>query len=372
MRRGHTVVRAEARRRWGIVLGVVLLLCGIPVGINLWPVRAAEVDAAVLRQRILDSADRPYQGFAQSNGLLPLPSLPNLEQVTALASGTTQMRSWYAARDRWRVDVVGGGTERDLYRTPDAEYIWDFDDDLLSQVVGEQPVRLPRAADLTPPDLARRLLGLAAGEAVEPLAAKRVAGISAAGLRIVPTAGDTTVDHVDIWADPRSGLPLQAEVTARGGERPVFVSRFLEVHLSVPDADVLRPPARRPDAGFAHVEAPDVLGALNRGGFGAPPEVLAGRRRVDGLDGSQAVGVYGTGLARFVVLPLPRRFGSGAYDNAARFGRSLSLPNGRGALLGTGLLTVLVVQADRTFLVAGLVQPAVLERVAADLARAVR
>jgi hypothetical protein len=372
MRKGRTVVRAEARRRWGIVFGVVLLLCGIPIGINLWPARGAGVDTAVLSERIAASADQPYQGFAQSNGLLPLPSLPNLEQVTDLASGTTQMRAWYAARDRWRVDVIEGGTERDLYRTRDAEHVWDFDSNQLWQIRGEQQVRLPRAADLTPPDLVRRLLTLAAGEVLTPLAGKRVAGISAAGLRIVPTAGDTTVGHVDIWADPGSGLPLQAEVTAKGGERPVFVSRFLEVHLSAPDDDVLIPPARRPGIGFSVIDAPDVLGALNRGRFGAPPDVLAGQRRSDALDGTRAVGVYGTGLAQFVVLPVPRRFGFQAYDNVVKFGRSLTVPNGRGALLGTGLLTVLVVEADRTYLVAGLVQPTVLERVATDLAGAVR
>lgn len=372
MRRGRTVVRAEARRRWGIVLGVVTLLCGIPIVVNRWPVAAAEPGVAVLRERMVASTDQPYQGFAQSNGLLPLPPLPNLAQVTALASGTTEMRTWYAAPDRWRVDVIAGGTERDLYRTPEAEYVWDFDDNQLSRIVGDQQVRLPRAADLTPPDLARRLLGLAAGEALQPLAAKRVAGIPAAGLRIAPTAGDSTVDHVDIWADPASGLPLRVELTARGGERPAFVSRFLELHLSVPDDDVLTPPARRPGMGYALGEAPDVLAALNRGRFGVPPDLLAGHRRRDPIDGTRAVGVYGAGLAQFVVLPVPRRFGAEAYDNAARFGRGLPVPSGRAALLGTGLLTVLVVQADRTFLVAGLVRPAVLERVATDLAGATR
>jgi hypothetical protein len=46
------------------------------------------------------------------------------------------------------------------------------------------------------------------------------------------------------------------------------------------------------------------------------------------------------------------------------------VPRGSAALIATGLLTVLVVRADRTYLVAGLVAPALLERVAADLAGA--
>jgi hypothetical protein len=46
------------------------------------------------------------------------------------------------------------------------------------------------------------------------------------------------------------------------------------------------------------------------------------------------------------------------------------VPSGSAALLATGLLTVLAVQAGRTYLVAGLVAPAVLQRVATELAGA--
>ncbi|MCA2214238.1 hypothetical protein [Jidongwangia harbinensis] len=368
---GGTVVRAEARRRWALVLAVVVLLGSVPAVLAAWPVRAARIDAGVLRERIAASAAQPYHGFAQSTGLLGLPPLRNLEQVTALVSRTTQMRTWYAGPDRGRVDVVGGGTERDLYRTPDGQYVWDYGANQLTRVVGDQPVRLPTAADLTPPELARRLLALAAGDRVEPLAGRRVAGVAAAGLRIVPAAPGTTVAHVDVWADPASGLPLQAELTAKGGARPVFVSRFLEVTLGVPDARVLTPPAARPGMGFTVTAVPDVLGALNRWQRSAGlPDRLAGQPRRDAVDGTDAVGVYGTGLARFVVLGVPRRFGAEAYDNAEAFGRSIEMPGGRAALLATGLLTVLVVQGDRTYLAAGLVEPATLERAAADLAGA--
>ena len=369
MAAGGTVVRAGTRRRWAVVLAVVVLLCSVPAVIAAWPVRAADLDPAVLRERITASAAQPYHGFAQSTGLLGLPPLRNLEQVTALVSRTTQMRTWYAAPDRWRVDVIAGGTERDLYQTPDGQVVWDYGDNQLTRIVGDQPVRLPVAADLTPPELARRLLAGAAGDRIEPLADRRVAGVAAAGLRIVPAAPGTTVAHVDVWADPASGLPVQAEVTARGGARPVFVSRFLEVTLGAPDDRVLTPPEPRPGIGATETAVPDVLGALNRWQrFGGLPDRLAGQPRGDAVGGTSAVGVYGTGLARFVVLTLPRRFGSDAYDNAATFGRRLDVPGGEAALIGTGLLTVLVVQGERTFLAAGLVEPAVLERAAAELA----
>jgi len=366
---GRTVVGRQARGRWALVLTVVTLLCAVPVVLRLRPVHAAGLDPVALSALIAGSRDRSYQGFAQSTGLLPLPSLPHLEQVSALVSTTTQMRTWYAARDRWRVDVIDGGSERDLYQTPDAQYVWDYDTNQLSRITGEQPVRLPRAADLTPPELVHRLLEVAEGERLEALAGRRVAGIEAAGLRIVPATADTTVDHVDIWADPGSGLPVQAEVTARGGLRPVFVTRFLQLRFSTPDAGVLTPPPVRAGIGYTETEAPDFLSAINRRSWGLLPDALAGLPRREAVARVSAVGVYGSGLAQFVVVSLPGRFGFRAYEQAATYGVDVTVPQGEAALIATGLLSVLVVRGQRTYLVAGLVQPTVLRRVAGDLAQ---
>jgi hypothetical protein len=364
---GGTVVGAQARRRWVIVLAVVAVLCSAPIVINVWPARAVAVPPATLRQRIAASAGQAYQGYAQSSGLLPLPSLPNLQQVTALVSTTTEMRTWYAGRNRWRVDVLGPGTERDTYRTPDAEYVWDYGDNQLTRIVGEQPLRLPRPADMTPPELVRRVFGIAAGDRFTPLATRRVAGRAAAGLRIVPAAPDTTVDHVDVWADPRTGLPLQAEITAKGGTRPVFTTRFLEVHLSVPDPATVTPPAPSAGTGYATTVAPDAFRLLTRRPV-LLPDRLGGQPRSRSIVDQAAV--YGTGLAQFVVAALPGRFGSEAYDQVSTYGQDVPVPAGSASLIATGLLNVLVVRGDRTYLVAGLVQPARLKRVAADLAGA--
>jgi hypothetical protein len=370
---GRTVVSAQGLRRWSLVLTAVLVLAAIPVIINRWPARATGVDAATLRARIAGSARQAFQGYAQSAGLLGLPALPNLTEVTALLSGTTEMRAWYAAKDRWRVDVLGPGTEQDVYQTPGGQYRWDYGDNQLIRIVGDQPVRLPRAADLTPPELVRRVLGISAGDRVEPLAARRVAGIRAAGLRLLPSSPDTTVAHVDIWADPGTGLPLQAEITAKGGTRPVFVTRFLEIHLRAPDAEVLTPPAQNPGIGFSVTEAPDILSAINRRRPVSLPAEVAGLARRNAVPGLTVADVYGTGLSSFVVAALPGRFGSAAFEQIATYGRTVRVPAGDAALIATGLLSVLVVRtADRTYLVAGMVGPELLQRVAVDLAEGAR
>ncbi|GAA4604507.1 hypothetical protein GCM10023107_68360 [Actinoplanes octamycinicus] len=350
----------DAVRRWALVLVGTLGLVAVPVVRNAWPVRAAAPDPA----RIAASAARPYHGYVQSTGLLGLPALPRLQQVTALLSGTTEMRAWFAAPDRWRVDVLGPGTETDFYRTPDAEFTWDYGDNQLTRITGEPPVRLPRAADLTPPELVRRILSSAGGDRVEPLPAKRVAGIAAGGLRLIPSDPDTTVAHVDVWADP-GGLPLQAEITAKGGARPVFVTRFLEVHAEAPDEGVLTPPAPRPGIGYTETEAPDLFRTINRWQPAALPDTLGGRTL---SHATSVAGLYGRGLTGFVVIALPDRLGAAAYRQISAYGQQL--PGGSAATITTGLLNLLAVRADdHTFLVAGLVSPALLRQVATEVRR---
>lgn len=366
----RTVVTTQGLRRRAFVLALVVVLAAIPIVVSRWPVRAAGVDPATLRARIIASKTQAYQGYAQSSGLLGLPALPDLTSVTALLSGTTEMRTWYAAPDRWRVDVLGEGTEKDLYQTPDAEFTWDFGGNQLIRIVGDQPVRLPRAADLTPPELVRRLLGSAQGDRVVSLPAQRIAGVDAEGLRLIPAGADTTVAHVDIWADPANGLPLQAEVTAKGGARPVFSTRFLEIHFSTPDAAVLTPPAPRAGIGYTVTQAPDIISAINQRRPIFLPAGLAGLPRRDAITGLSAAGVYGTGLSSIVVIGLPGRFGGEAYQQLETYGRKLTVPAGSdAALITTGLLSVLMVRMGfRTYLVTGLVGAPLMERVANSLA----
>ena len=363
---GRTVVTAQGLRRWALVLGLALLLAAVPVAINVWPAHAKALDRSAL------STSQPYFGYVQSAGLLGLPALPNLTQVTAPLSGTTEMRTWYASPRSWRVDVLGEGTERDLYQTADAQFSWDFGDNQLIRVEGDQPVRLPRPADLVPPELVRRLLSAAEGDRITALAAKRVAGVDATGLRLTPAGPDTTVAHVDIWADPRHGLPLQVEITAKGGTRPVFTTRFLEIHFGAPDAAVLTPPAPRAGIGYTVTEAPDILSAINRRRPVSLPPALAGYARRDAVQGLSAAGVYGTGLSSFVVAALPGRFGAGAFQQISTYGQEVPVPAGsQAALIATGLLNLLVVRdSGRTYLVAGPVSPALLQRVATALAEA--
>ncbi len=372
---GGTVVSGQGRRRWAAVGGVLAVLVALPLIIRVWPVSAAGVGPAVLRERIAKSADQPYQGYAQAIGALGLPSLPQLSDVTNLLSTTTELRTWYAAPDRWRVDQIGPGEEQDLYERPDGEYRWDYTDEQLTQVIGAQPVRLPRAADLTPPDLGRRVVAATAGDPATTLPDRRIAGTATQGLRIVPSDKTTTIAHIDIWAVPGTGLPVQVEITAKGGLVPVLTARFLDLDQHAPDAGVITPPAPHAGIGYTTTETPDLVSAINRFSQATLPDSLGGRPRRNALDGVSAAGVYGSGLTELVVLAAPRNSGRQAYDAIAKYGTTVDYPgdDDQAKIISTSLLSVLIVRnraVRQTYLVAGFVDPAVLRSAGTELAEA--
>jgi hypothetical protein len=346
------------------------LLCGLPAIVAAWPVPASPLSAASLRARILRSADVPYQGYAESSVDLDLPSLPDLGDVSSLLDGITDQYAWYRSPGQWRADVITGTSEADTYQTSSGTFQWDYADNLLTQIVGAQPVRLPRAADLLPPSLAIRLLGFASsGTRISRLPSQRVAGVDAAGLRLLPDDPATTVGAVDIYADPASGLPVEVEVTGRGATQPILVTRFLDLSESRPSLAVVTPdPA--PGVGVTSTQLPDVSGILDR--FGPPlPGQIAGESRVPAPTGLADVAAYGTGFSRFAVLPLPSRVGQSALNAAEAAGAGgIRLSGGTGALIETPLLTVLLAQSQfggPVYLLTGAVTPTVLVRAGSDL-----
>lgn len=365
-----SVVRYQAWRRWLVVACGVGLLCGLPVIVGALPVPASPLPAAALRARILASVGVPYQGYAESSVNLGLPELPDLGDVSSLLDGTTDQEAWYLSPSRWRADVVTTAGETDTYQTSRGPFVWDYSSNLMTQILGSQPVRLPRAADLLPPELARRLLGYASpADRLSRLPSQRVAGVAAAGLRLVPDEPATTVGAVDIWADPATGLPVEVAVTGRGATRPILVARFLDLSERRPSLATVTPdPA--PDVGFTTTVLPDITGIAN--GFGAmlPPRI-AGMDRAVSPGGLADVAAYGAGFSRFAVLPLPYGVGQRALDAASNAGAGgVGLSNGIGALMQTPLLTVLLAQSPSggpVYLLTGTVTADLLIRAGNDL-----
>jgi hypothetical protein len=360
-------------RRWLLVAAGAAALVG--AGTATLPAGAVTTDAEQLRGRIADGPLRPYVGYAESTGRLGLPEIPQLESVSTLLTTTTRIRAFVAGADRWRVDQVDNSGERDIYHVDGVEYAWDFGAQQLTRIVGTTPLRLPRADDLAPPALARRLMRLGRAEPVAALPARRVAGRDAAGIRLTPTDPATTVGTIDVWSDttgdPASALPLRVEVSARGGP-PLLFSELQEVDDRMPDLLDVTPTAP-PSAGYVPVNAADISGALRVLDAAPPPDRLAGRDRV-ALSGTPdaalpGVGLYGSGLAGFAVVPVNGDIARRAVDGAtAAGGAAVTVAVGNAVSLTTPLLSVLAWARGRGgVLLMGTVTPDVLAQAVGEL-----
>ena len=352
-------------RRWLLVAAGAAGLIGL--GAVDPPATAGAVEPEALRARILGPV-RPHVGLVEATGRLGLPEISRLESVTGLLTGSTRIRAFVAAADRWRVDELTPVGERDTYRIGNTEYVWDFGADQLTRIVGVGAVQLPRPADLLPPTLARRLLGRAGADPVTPLPDRRVAGRAAAGLRLRPTDPDTTVGLVDVWADPGTALPLRVEISARTGP-PLLFSAYTDVADRAPEATDLVPSVP-PGAGSITAAADDVSSALRVLGAPPPPDRLAGKDRIAGAgDGLPGVGLYGAGLAGFALIPVSRDIAERAIDGAAAAGGvAVPVPTGRAARIATPLVSVAVRARGRGgSLLIGTVAPEVLDRALQEL-----
>lgn len=362
-------MRVQVVRRWAVVAAGLAALCAMPVLASALPASVPSLTASQLRERIMASAQESYEGYAESNATFGLPALPGLRDVTSLLDGVTKMRVWEAAPYWWRVDVLSDAGERDTYQLGPLSYIWDSGEELLTEVTGQQPLRLPRPADLVPPALAIRLLNEAGRQAalsvIPPL---RVAGQSAAGLRVTPSDPASTIGHINIWAEPASGLPLMVEIFGRGSAGPALESQFFQVGAWRPDLRVLTP-ERGPGTGFTTTSAGNLAGALNNLGVELLPTQLAGRHRVPEPAVFARIGVYGGGLATFVVLGIR----GGAHlipDALSAGGTALSVSGSSGVLIGAPLINAVIVQPSGsyiTFLITGTVSTNVLEQAAVTL-----
>jgi hypothetical protein len=371
-----SVVRRETSRRWATAVAGTAVLASIPALLAARPVPASALSARDVVALAVRSADVPHQGLVQIDASLGLPALPVVSAQTTILSGTTRVRTWWSTQASWRVDTITGTGEditvADPAGTGGGVRQWSFENNSVTDVLYGPSLRFPRADDLVPPQAARRLIGwLGPADRVLPLAARRVAGIDAAGARLVPGDPATTIGHIDLWVDPGSGLPVEVDVYARGGARPALSSRFLDVDLTRPAPDVLSPTFVSTAEQFSTTD-PDLLARVNSFGTVRLPDRLGALRELTGsaAAGLHGVAAYGEGLTRVFVIPLPDRLAGDVYgavgpdSTSATRGTQLTAPGGQATLLSTPLLSLAVVAGLRHggqgYLVAGDVTPSAL------------
>ena len=346
----------------------VAVLVALPYAVGALPARDSAVSAGALLDAVRSSADVPHSGYAESVGGLALPLTEDFTALTDLLGARTRLRVWWRGDTDWRVDTVRATGESGLYRDADGLWSWDFE--RRSAVRTTEPtVRLPRAADVEPAALARRLLSEARPRDAERLPARRVAGRDAPGIRVRPAAGGSTIDRVDAWIDPGSGLGLRVEVHGTRGTRPVLESAYLSLDLGTPPPASTRFVPADPATVRGEINT-DLAAAINVFSPARPPATLAGLpARGEGVGSVGSVGSYGTGFTLLIALPLPGRLSRqlrGQLADSPGATRTAA-----GVRLAVGPLSLLLTEPvdRRSWLLTGTVTAATLDRAAAELAR---
>ncbi|MET1058414.1 MAG: hypothetical protein ABWX84_02380 [Nocardioides sp.] len=352
-----------ALRRWALVALVAAVLVAAPLAWRLLPAEESDLGAVALYALVDDAGDQPYTGYVETSGTLQLPVSDRFRSIGDLFGDSTRLRVWWRDRHQWRVSQLHTGGETSMVHN--GELTTEYDYEVATSTTSYDPrIRLPRTSDLLPPEVARRLLGGDAPDSLSRLPARRVAGISAAGLRVEGGAGRSSIGHVDLWLDPDTWLPLRVEVFARGSSNPDFTSAFIDFSTDEPTGD---------EVTFRGTEAVertfddviDIADAANQFAPFSPPETIAGLDR--SLDTGGAVGVYGEGLTQVLAIPVRDREADPLRDQIRSTPGSVDLANG--ATVSVGPLGVLLSgrEGESGWLVTGTVTRAVLDSAAADL-----
>jgi len=284
-------------RRWLVVALGVLVLIAAPIAVAAWPVDDPEISAEELVERMRAATDLRYSGYVESVGGIALPVTDDFTDVADLLGGTNRLRVWWRGDGDWRVDRLEPAGEIGLFADGALTTSWDYEA-LRATRTAEEWAFLPRSVDLLPPLLAQRLLAGATSDELSRLPAERIAGRVAPGIRLTPAAPQASVDHVDIWVDEQTGLPLKVEVWGAVGPAAISTG-FVEVSFEAPPAgvtsfepppgvtDVLEGPKQLADPISVGIELPDRLAGLSG-------NVVAGFE----------LGRYGAGATQLAVAPL--------------------------------------------------------------------
>ena len=354
-----------AVRRWLVVgLGLALLL-SLPSVLGALPAADSDVSATQLLQQIRDSRDASYSGYAEAVGGLELPVTQDFTDLVDLLGDRSRLRVWWRSTEDWRVDTLSATGETDLFHRADATVMWEYEDNRAT-LTDDPDIRLPRTADLLPTELGRRLLSEAGDDEVTRLPPIRVAGRDAPGVRLQPSDRRTTVDNVDVWVDPESGLPLRVQVYGGGSPTASLTATFLELTVAEPsesDTSFIAPP----DAEFRFEEVIDVAAAADRFAPAVTPDRLAGLdRRIDAAFG--AVGTYGRGVTVLSAVPIWDEISRPLRDQLEKTPGAVIDDQGVYVSVGPlGLLLTPGSRSQRSWLVAGTVDRATLAEAAAEL-----
>lgn len=357
--------------RWLVVAAVALALAAAPLVTHALPTRQSDISAVRLADRIRGSTDVGWSGEVRSLGSLKVPLTGStFGGVARLLGEETDLRVWWRSATNWRLDRMRVTGESDLVRDGGLIVRWNYEDNRVN-FTPYSPIRLPDDVDVVPSALAARLLSGAKATELTRLPARRVAGRSAAGLRLVPADARSTISQVDVWADEASGLPLRVEVYGEPAGGIAILSTEL---ISL---DLKRPSKARadfqlsPNLGFSRGVALDEAAGANAFAPFEPPDTLIDLPRRGAAEDFGAVGVYGRGPTAILAVPLRGSTARGLHDQIAK--SKDARETGNTIALEVGPISVRLVDGERAnFLLTGTVTPETLAQAGIELVRTVR
>ena len=351
--------------RWAVVALAVAVLVSLPTVIGALPARSSDLSATDLLARVKASGSVGHSGYAESVGGLQLPLTADFTALTSLLGDRTRIRSWWRSDEDWRVDAVQTTGEAGTYRDASGIWSWDYEQDTIVRT-SEPTVRLPRVSDVEPAALARRLLSEARAADVSRIPSRRVAGRDAAGLRLRPSDNGTTIDRVDVWVDPVTGLALRVEIYGKDTPRPVLETAFLDFSARTPPPSDTRFTPAEPDRIRGETN-PDLAAAINVFAPVTPPATLAGLPGRPGIIGLGSVGTYGSGLTLLVAVPMPGRISRPLRDQLAKTPGATATPEGIRIAVGPQSLLLTDSRDRRSWLITGTVTAQTLDAAATQL-----
>ncbi len=372
------VVRMVPAARWLVVALLALAVAAPPTLLRLRPASDSATGAARLAEKVQSSTATGWSGEVRTQGSLDVPlDSSSFGGIARLLGEHSDLRVWWRDADTWRIDRLRTTGESDIARNGGLSVRWSYEEGR-ARFAAYSPIRLPDDNDIVPPALAARLLDGARGDELSRLPARRVAGRSAAGLRLVPANPASTIARVDVWADESSGLPLRVEVYGEDDTaHPTLTSEITRLDLGDPTNSEVGF-RLSPGVNAVHGSTLDDVAQANAfAPFLLPMKVIGLARRGE-LAALGAVGVYGRGPTALLALPLRDSTAEGLHEQLARSRNARETRHS--VALEVGPLSVLLVEGlpaypnpllrdGGNFLLTGTVTPAALQQAAIDLER---
>lgn len=348
--------------RWVVVAALAAVVVSAPSLASVWPAPEGDASPGQLVSRVRASQSHGWSGYVETRGTIQLPSVDRFDSVGALFGEELRLRAWWRDDQSWRVDRLFTTGETDIARQGHGLVEWSFEQNE-ADLSHDPEIRLPRTADLVPPQVGARVLRGAAPGSITRLPARRVAGRDTLGLRVRPSRR-SSIERADLWVDSDTGVPLQVELFAVGERVPSFATTFRSFDATRPGLDTVTidPPAGV-DRTFDDVL--DIADAANQFAPFVPPTTVAGLARSDSSLG--AVGIYGTGLVQLVVVPLRDREAVPLREQLGRTLGNRQVPTG--TVVSLGPLGVLLTGevGEGGWLLSGTVTEATLQIAARDV-----